>query len=41
MASAPTGKRSGAVVRLLIDEGRSPEGERAVVERSRGDALKP
>jgi hypothetical protein len=34
-----TGRRSGAVARLLTSGRRSPEGERAVVEQSRCDAL--
>jgi hypothetical protein len=34
-----TGRRSGAVTRLLTGGRRSPEGERAVVEQSRCDAL--
>jgi hypothetical protein len=34
-----TGRRSGAVARLLTGGRRSPEGERAVVEQSRCDAL--
>jgi hypothetical protein len=34
-----TGRRSGAVAHLLTGERRSPEGERAVVEQSRCDAL--
>jgi hypothetical protein len=32
-------RRSGAVARLLTGERRSPEGERAVVEQLRCDAL--
>jgi hypothetical protein len=36
----PTGRRSGAVVRLLTGGRRSLEGERAVVEQSHCDALK-
>jgi hypothetical protein len=38
-ASAATGRRSGVVARLLADRRRSPEGECAVVEQSRCDAL--
>jgi hypothetical protein len=34
-----TGRRSGVVARLLTDERRSPDGERAIVEQSRCDAL--
>jgi hypothetical protein len=34
-----TGQRSGAVARLLADGRRSPEGEHAVIEQSRCDAL--
>jgi hypothetical protein len=34
-----TGQRSGAIARLLTDGRRSPEGERAVIEQSRCDAL--
>jgi hypothetical protein len=34
-----TGRRSGAVAHLLAGGRRSPEGERAVVEQSRCDAL--
>jgi hypothetical protein len=34
-----TGPRSGAVTRLLTDRQHSPEGERAIVEQSRCDAL--
>jgi hypothetical protein len=34
-----TGRRSSAVARLLAGGRRSPEGERAVVEQSRCDAL--
>jgi hypothetical protein len=41
VAGAPTGPRSGAIGRLLTGGRRSPEGERAIVEQSRGDALKP
>jgi hypothetical protein len=33
------GRRSGTVVRLLTGGRRSPEGERAVIEQSRCDAL--
>jgi hypothetical protein len=39
VAGAPTDRRSGAVARLLIGGQRSLEGERAVVEQSRSDAL--
>jgi hypothetical protein len=38
-ASEATGRRSGAVARLLAGGRHSPEGERAVVEQSRCDAL--
>jgi hypothetical protein len=38
-AGIATGRRSGVVARLLADGQRSPEGERAVVEQSRCDAL--
>jgi hypothetical protein len=34
-----TGRRSGAITRLLTGGRRLPEGERAVVEQSRCDAL--
>jgi hypothetical protein len=34
-----TGRRSGVVAHLLAGGRRSPEGERAVVEQSRCDAL--
>jgi hypothetical protein len=34
-----TGRRSGAVARLLADGRRSPEGERAIVEQPRCDTL--
>jgi hypothetical protein len=39
VADVATGRRSGAVARLLAGERRSPEGERAVVEQSRCDSL--
>jgi hypothetical protein len=39
VAGALTGRRSGAVARLLTGGRRSPEGERATVEQSRCDAL--
>jgi hypothetical protein len=39
MAGAPTNRRSGAVVRLLVRKRRSPEGERVIVEQLRCDAL--
>jgi hypothetical protein len=35
----PTGRKSGVVARLLAGGRRSPEGECAVVEQSRCDAL--
>jgi hypothetical protein len=38
-ADVVTGRGSGAVARLLTGGRRSPEGERAVVEQSRCDAL--
>jgi hypothetical protein len=38
-ASEATGRRSGAVARLLTGGRCSPEGERAVVEQSHCDAL--
>jgi hypothetical protein len=38
-ASVVTGRRSGAVARLLANGRRSPEGERTVVEQSCCDAL--
>jgi hypothetical protein len=38
-AGVATGRRSGAVARLLASRRRSPEGERAVVEQSRCDTL--
>jgi hypothetical protein len=38
-AGVATGWRSGTVTRLLADGRRSPEGERAVVEQPRCDAL--
>jgi hypothetical protein len=39
MADTSAGRRSGTVARLLVNGRCSPEGERAVVERSHGDAL--
>jgi hypothetical protein len=39
VADVATGRRSGAITRLLADGRRSPEGERAVVEQPRCDAL--
>jgi hypothetical protein len=38
-AGVATDRRSGAIARLLVGGRRSPEGERAVVEQSRCDAL--
>jgi hypothetical protein len=38
-AGVATGRRSGTVARLLVDERCSPEGERAVVEQSRERAV--
>jgi hypothetical protein len=39
VADVATGRRSGAVARLLTDGRCSPEGERAVIEQPRCDAL--
>jgi hypothetical protein len=39
VAGTPAGRRSGAVACLLTGGRRLPEGERTVVERSRGNAL--
>jgi hypothetical protein len=39
VADAPTDRRSGVVMRLLIGGRRSPKGECAIVEQSRCDAL--
>jgi hypothetical protein len=39
VAGTPANRRSGTVVHLLVGGRRSPEGERTVIERTRGDAL--
>jgi hypothetical protein len=39
VAGMPTDRRSGTVVHLLVGGRRSPDGERVVIERTRGDAL--
>jgi hypothetical protein len=39
VAGTPTDRRSGAIARLLVGRRRSPEGEHAVIEQSRCDAL--
>jgi hypothetical protein len=38
-AGVATSRRSGAIVRLLVDGRRSPEGKRTVVEQPRCDAI--
>jgi hypothetical protein len=40
VVGSPIGPRSGVVAHLLVGGRLSPEGERVVVEQSRGDALK-